>query len=582
MARKFVVSLDLLQNELLNARIQNLGTAPATPVEGQIYYNNTNGNKTLYFWNGTEWIPTSGSVEVITDTIGEYVKGGTGLTATFNDSTNETTLDLDNTAVTPGAYGSQTKIPTFTVDAQGRLTAAGEEEVATTLDITGDSGTTSINLLSEDLAVNGGEGIDVNVTENTITIVGEDASTTNKGIASFDSEDFNVTNGAVELEDTVIKSVTTDDGALTPSGHGISILGGEGIDVTHTGASITVKGEDATSTNKGIASFDETDFVVTSGDVAISEDRIEDIVDGLIVAGVGLDKVYNDNDGTLTLDIDSTVVTKDDQQTLTNKVLGTNIDLGADLDAGTYKIVNLGAPTEANDAATKAYVDAVAEGLHVHEAARVFVGTNIDLATALEAGNVVDGVTLVAGNRVLINGQTNAAQNGIYVVTAAGPAQRAADFDTNLEIKSGDFIFVSLGSTYGNTGWVQTLSPAIIGTDAISFTQFSGAGTYTGGAGLTLDGTVFNVGQGTGIIVNANDVAIDTAVVARKYTSLIGNGTATSYTVNHNLNNQWATVQVYEGTNLVEADVALTSANSTTIGFSQAPAENQFRVVVTA
>jgi len=582
MARKFVVSLDLLQNELLNARIQNLGTAPATPVEGQIYYNNTNGNKTLYFWNGTEWIPTSGSVEVITDTIGEYVKGGTGLTATFNDSTNETTLDLDNTAVTPGAYGSQTKIPTFTVDAQGRLTAAGEEEVATTLDITGDSGTTSINLLSEDLAVNGGEGIDVNVTENTITIVGEDASTTNKGIASFDSEDFNVTNGAVELEDTVIKSVTTDDGALTPSGHGISILGGEGIDVTHTGASITVKGEDATSTNKGIASFDETDFVVTSGDVAISEDRIEDIVDGLIVAGVGLDKVYNDNDGTLTLDIDSTVVTKDDQQTLTNKVLGTNIDLGADLDAGTYKIVNLGAPTEANDAATKAYVDAVAEGLHVHEAARVFVGTNIDLATALEAGNVVDGVTLVAGNRVLVNGQTNAAQNGIYVVTAAGPAQRAADFDTNLEIKSGDFIFVSLGSTYGNTGWVQTLSPAIIGTDAISFTQFSGAGTYTGGAGLTLDGTVFNVGQGTGIIVNANDVAIDTAVVARKYTSLIGNGTATSYTVNHNLNNQYATVQVYEGTNLVEADVALTSANSTTIGFSQAPAENQFRVVVTA
>jgi len=582
MARKFVVSLDLLQNELLNARIQNLGTAPSAPVEGQIYYNNTGGNKTLYFWNGTEWIPTSGSVEVITDTIGTYVKGGVGLTATFNDTTNETTLDLDNTAVTAGTYGSQTKIPTFTVDAQGRLTSASEQDVATNLDIVSDAGTGEIDLLTEQLTVAGGEGIDTSISGNTITITGEDASTTNKGIASFNADDFNVTDGAVELEDTVIKSVTTDDGSLTPSGHGISILGGEGIDVTHSGASITVKGEDASSTNKGIASFDSTDFSVSNGNVTLSEDRVEDIVDGLIVAGTGIDKVYNDVDGTLTLDIDSTVVTKDDQQTLTNKILGTNVDLGANLDAGNYKITNLATPVDAQDAANKAYVDAVAEGLHVHEAAKVLVNTNIDIATDLEAGDVIDGVTLVAGHRVLVNGQTNQAQNGIYVVQASGAAVRAADFDSPAEVKSGDFIFVSSGTVYANTGWVQTNSTVTIGTSPISFTQFSGAGTYTGGAGLTLDGTVFNVGQGTGIVVNANDVAIDTAVVARKFTSLIGNGTATSYTVNHNLANQWATVQVYEGTNLVEADVSLTSANSTTISFAQAPTENQFRVVVTA
>jgi hypothetical protein len=182
------------------------------------------------------------SEEIVQDIIGSSVLGGTAITTTYDDVAGTTTVTLDDTAVTAGSYGSTTEIPTFTVDAQGRLTAASTVSVATQLDLGADNahGGYKLDLLTDSIKFVGGEGIDTTYTADetlhTVTISGEDATTTNKGIASFATADFTVTSGAVSIKNVDLGTQTTGDYVANIQGTAnevtVTPTSGEGTTVT--------------------------------------------------------------------------------------------------------------------------------------------------------------------------------------------------------------------------------------------------------------------------------------------------------------------------------------------------------------
>jgi len=458
MARKFLVSIDLNKNELQNAVIQNLATAPATPLAGQVYYNTTDNQ--LYIYNGTRW-------------------------------------EVAGNAIISGLLSARPAAATV------------------------DSGTIYY------------------ATDNYL---------------------FYYSNGSAWAQTNQFGTVTAQTSYGASSGNGSS------------------------------TDYARADH--THGTPALGTATPANVANATGSAGT------------------ATTPSKEDH---THAFIPT-----ADISFAGFKITSLATPTADTDAANKGYVDSVAQGLDTKASVVAATTTNGTLATAFANGQVVDGVTLATGNRILIKNQTDATANGIYVVAASGAPTRSADMNDGSEFPSA-YVFVEQGTVNADTGWVCTNNaPVTLGVTNITWTQFSGAGTYTANNGVVLNGSVFSfapesgkglqtssngaaiklattsglnvssdlaVGAGNGISVLTNTVAIDSSVVVSKYATNVGDGSATSYTITHNLGTRDVIVSVYEGSGSyaeVICDVNHATTNTITLLFSVAPTLNQYRVVVHA
>lgn len=234
------------------------------------------------------------------------------------------------------------------------------------------------------------------------------------------------------------------------------------------------------------------------------------------------------------------------------------------LDANGFAITNLPDAVAPQSPATLAQLNAAVQGYSWKAPVRVATTANITLSGA----QTIDGVSVIAGDRILVKNQTAGSGNGIYLA-ASGAWTRATDFDVATEVL-GAATFVSEGTTQGNSVWLQTTdAPVTLGTTALVFTQTGGGTAYTAGNGVSL---------------SAGVISVDPTVTARKASATIGDGSATTITFTHNLNTQDIHVAVKEvATNAgVITDYVANGVNTVQLTFGTAPTSGQYRVTVIA
>ena len=400
-----------------------------------------------------------------------------------NSLSGDVTLTLPTSAGTNGQF--------MQVNGSGQLSFA---TVQSSFTLSDGSNTDTFNT-GETLTFTAGEGTDITVSNNTVTIAGELASTSNPGVASFASADFAVS-GAGEV--TI---------------HAVS--------------------------NAQLAGSIANAKLATAGQLTLGSTTLELGTTDTVIAG--LTQVTIDN-----VDINGNTISTTD--TDGNLVLDPN-GSGA-VNVNSSKIINVSDPTNDSDAATKAYVDASVSGLDVKESVRIGTTAALDTVTYSQSAGTLtrsgngsinssaglgQSVTLVANDRVLVKDQAEARQNGIYVVTTVGDGSnafvltRASDANVASEITGGTFTFVEEGSNADN-GYVfthdgtPTLNNATLSNNTeLTVSQFSGAGQIVAGEGLTKSGNTINVVGGTTIDADANTIHVNSSGTANQI--LLSSGT---------------------------------------------------------
>lgn len=313
-------------------------------------------------------------------------------------------------------------------------------------------------------------------------------------------------------------SIDADSGTTNAVdlGDTLAVTGGEGIDTSVSGDTLTIAGEDASTSNKGVASFASADFSVSSGAVSIKSGGVSNaqlVNDGITIGSddTSLGDTITDLNGITSLDVDNITV---DGNTISTTNTNGNLILDPNgngtIDVSSARITSLATPTQTTDAATKAYVDAQLQGLDVKNSVRVATTANGTLSSAFANGQTVDGITLSTGDRILLKDQSTGSQNGIYTVNSSGAPTRATDFDENSEVTGGTFFFVEEGTVNADNGFVMTNDGTVtVGSTALVFTQFSGAGQVVAGAALTKSGNTLNVGvDDSSIEVNSDALRV--------------------------------------------------------------------------